>query len=80
MSPNAGLLVAVGCTCLLIATLFALPTLIAFCRGDPSRWLILVFNASCVGWLVALALAVYPLIQSNRTETKQTVQVSRKSY
>ena len=78
MSPDAKLLLAVGCACLLIATLFALPTLIAFHRHDPNRRLILAFNASWVGWLVALALAVYPLIQSYRSEAKQAVRVSRK--
>ena len=80
LSPDTGLLVAVGCTCLLVATLFALPSLIAFQQHDPNRRVILAFNASCVGWLVALALAVYPLIQSHRAETKQSVRASRKSY
>lgn len=61
MNPEDQLVLVVALVWLLALTLFALPALIAFRRGDPNRWLILVCNVSFVGWVVAMAVAVYPI-------------------
>ncbi|MGU3539684.1 hypothetical protein [Methylobacterium sp. A54F] len=60
------LILAVICAYLFALTVFALPSFVAFRRRDPNRWLILAFNSSIVGWVVALALAVYPLFRSGQ--------------
>lgn len=62
MNPEDQLVLAVACVWLIVLAVFALPTIIAFRRRDPNRSLILALNASVVGWIVALALAVYPLV------------------
>lgn len=61
MNPEDQLVLFVALVWLFVLALFALPSLIAFRRGDPNRWLILAINASVVGWAVALIMAVYPL-------------------
>lgn len=48
---------------LIVLAGFALPSVIAFQRRDPNRWLILAISASVVGWALALALSVYPLLR-----------------
>lgn len=63
MTAEAELFAAVICVYLLALTLFALPSLIAFKRGDPNRRLVLALNLSFVGWLVAVVLAVYPMVR-----------------
>lgn len=66
MNPEDQLVLFVGLVWLLVLVLFALPSVIAFRRGDPSRWLILAINASVAGWAVALIMAVYPLFRLGR--------------
>jgi len=60
MSPENQLVLFVALVWLIVLALFALPSLIAFRRGAPNRWLIMAINASVVGWVVALIMAVYP--------------------
>jgi hypothetical protein len=61
-APGIGLLLA-G-TLVLIASVFIyfLPAFVAFRRGHPSRWAILLvnlfFGASIVGWIIALIWAL----------------------
>jgi len=66
MNPENQLVLFVAYVWLIVLTGFALPLVIAFRRRDPNRWLILTINASLVGWVVALALAVYPLLRLGR--------------
>lgn len=66
MNPENKLVLAVACIWLIVLAVFALPTIIAYRRWDPNRWLIQALNASVVGWDVALALAVYPLLRLGR--------------
>lgn len=63
MNLEDQLVLAVACVWLIALAVFALPSVIAFQRRDPNRWLILAINVSVVGWVVALALTVYPLLR-----------------
>lgn len=66
MNPQDTLALAVTFIWLIVLAVFALPSVIAFWRGDPKRWLILATNVSMVGWVMALVLAVYPLLRLGR--------------
>ncbi|WP_342112097.1 hypothetical protein [Methylobacterium sp. SI9] len=66
MNPEDQLVLFVACVWLIVLAGFALPSVIAFRQRDPNRWLILAINASVVGWLLTLALAVYPLFRADR--------------
>ena len=66
MNPEEQLVLFATCLWLVVLMVFALPTLIAFRRCDPNRWLILAINGSVVGWAVALIVAVYPLLRLGR--------------
>lgn len=63
MKPEDQLVLFVACVWLIVLAGFAMPSVIAFRRRDPNRWLILAINASVVGWAVALALSVGPLLR-----------------
>lgn len=63
MNPEEQLVLFAACLWLIVLMVFALPTLMAFRRCDPNRWLILAINASVVGWAVALAFSVCPLLR-----------------
>lgn len=65
MNPEDQLVLAVACVGLIVLTVLALPPIIAFRRRDLNRWLILAINASVIGWAVALALSVGPLLRLN---------------
>lgn len=66
MNHEDQLVLFVACVWLIVLAVFALPSVIAFWRGDPKRWLILATNVSVVGWVMALVLAVYPLLRLGR--------------
>jgi Superinfection immunity protein len=62
MESHAGDLIIVGTVFLIIGIVYILPSLAAFRREHPNRWLILVINlafgGTIVGWGVALAWAL----------------------
>ena len=66
MNPKDQLVLVVACAWLIVLVLFALPSIIAFRRRAPNRWLILAINASVAGWAVAMILAVYPLLHLSK--------------
>ncbi|WP_267422606.1 superinfection immunity protein [Methylobacterium sp. GC_Met_2] len=73
MNPEDQLVLFVAYVWLIVLAGFALPSVIAFRRRDPNRWLILAINASVVGWVVALALAVYPMFRADRLKGLDSV-------
>ena len=64
MNPEDQLVLFVACVWLIVLAGFALPSVIAFRRRDPNRWLILAINASVVGWAISLIMALSPMFRS----------------
>lgn len=64
MNPEDQLVLFVACIYLLVLVVFALPSVIAFRRRDPNRWLILAINASVVGWAISLIMALSPMFRA----------------
>lgn len=62
MEGHAGELLVVGIVFLAIGLVYILPSIIAFRRDHPNRWLILVINlafgSTIIGWGIALAWAM----------------------
>ena len=64
MNPADQLVLFVAVVWLIVLTGFALPSVIAFRRRDPNRWMILAINASIVGWVISLIMALSPTFRS----------------
>ncbi|GAA0436118.1 superinfection immunity protein [Streptomyces luteireticuli] len=51
--------------CVVLIALYLVPSIVAFNRSHPKRWLVLVINlvfgGTLVGWVVALYLATRPV-------------------
>lgn len=77
MNPEDQLVLFVACVWLIVLAGFALPSVIAFRWRDPNRWLILAINTSVVGWAVALALSVYPLLRLGGLKAPDVDDVSQ---
>lgn len=64
MSTDAELGLILG-TALFVLVVYAVPTIVAFYRGHPNRWPILIvniaFGATFVGWLAALIWAAHAI-------------------
>jgi Superinfection immunity protein len=62
MDGHAGDLLIVGIIFLIIGLVYILPSIVAFRRDHPNRWLILVINlafgSTIIGWGIALAWAI----------------------
>lgn len=64
MNPEDQLVLFVAVVWVIVLAGFALPSVIAFRRRDPNRWLILAINASVVGWAISLIMALSPMFKS----------------